>query len=495
MVHILSLLLGLAIIGSTTAARPYKHRRVAKVTLYEAHPVAEASKSEEFSSGPERLSTIVPLDVDNCLWGDFPIANLLFSNMPQCTLGVRSVAFIYPTTSCTGSPTFRSDKHVGNLRLPKLLVSFSSTEWSMVIRCDTLESQAIESSHYVQAIAPSHNHRPVFKSKISAGVVTPHTSIDCTTEKPKEPIFLLPNTCFDLSEPEGQSVFINKPAVCSDGSYALAEFFKKPGCDHRGEDFELWMERPVGALLEKQCFYEGLQVRSIRFLCPRNDLNLDEKLPAHQHPEVAPLVVREEPMPAQDDKLVVDTPNTETLSKPTSDSSISAQSTKPQGGKIQPHWLEDCKVDQGRTDRGSVEAVDTCVWTFMYKSMEVLSPAICANGTQALFATYSRPGCKPDDLKYLGAIPDEFTDGCADIARIDSFAFICEGLPETEIGNKGSVGGFLKFVGFVLLILVLMVALSIASCCLRGAAMMKQANELWVKIMNAFRGREGAIQL
>jgi hypothetical protein len=131
----------------------------------------------------------------------------------------------------------------------------------------------------------------------------------------------------------------------------------------------------------------------------------------------------------------------------------------------------------------------------MYKSMEVLSPAICANGTQALFATYSRPGCKSADLKYLGAIPGEFTDGCADIARIDSFAFICEGLPETEIGNKGSVGGFFKFVGVVLLILVLMIALSVASCCLRGAAMMKQANELWVKIMNAFRGREGAIQL
>ena len=113
----------------------------------------------------------------------------------------------------------------------------------------------------------------------------------------------------------------------------------------------------------------------------------------------------------------------------------------------------------------------------MYKSIEIQSPAICANGTQALLATYSRPGCKPTDLKYLGEIPEEFTDGCADIAKIDSFAFICEGLPESEIGNKGSAGGFLKFVGILLLLLVLMVVLSVVSCCLRGAVMMKQANE------------------
>jgi len=46
-----------------------------------------------------------------------------------------------------------------------------------------------------------------------------------------------------------------------------------------------------------------------------------------------------------------------------------------------------------------------------------------------------------------------------------------------------------------ILILILMIVLSIASCCLRGAAMMKQANELWARIMDAFKGREGAIQL
>jgi hypothetical protein len=57
------------------------------------------------------------------------------------------------------------------------------------------------------------------------------------------------------------------------------------------------------------------------------------------------------------------------------------------------------------------------------------------------------------------------------------------------------VGGFLKFVGILILFLVLMIALSVLSCCLRGAAMMKQANELWAKIMDAFKGREGAIQL
>ena len=176
-------------------------------------------------------------------------------------------------------------------------------------------------------------------------------------------------------------------------------------------------------------------------------------------------------------------------------SSLNSQSSTPQGAKIQAYWDEDCNADSGHTEAASVKAVDTCVWTFMYKSVAILSPAICSNGTQALFATYSRPGCKPGDLKYLGEFPGEF-EGCVDIERIDSFAFICEGLPESEIGNKGgSVGGFLKFVGILLLLLVLMVGLSVVSCCLKGAAMMKQANELWARIMQAFRGREGAIQL
>jgi len=131
----------------------------------------------------------------------------------------------------------------------------------------------------------------------------------------------------------------------------------------------------------------------------------------------------------------------------------------------------------------------------MYNSMQVVSPAVCKNGTQALFAQYYRPGCKPEDMKSIGALPEVFTEGCADIAKIDSFAFWCEGLPDSEIGNKGSIGGFVKVVLIILLVVVLMIGLSVLSCCLRGAAMMKQANELWGYIMAMFGKKEGAIQL
>jgi hypothetical protein len=123
--------------------------------------------------------------------------------------------------------------------------------------------------------------------------------------------------------------------------------------------------------------------------------------------------------------------------------------------------------------------------------MQIKSPAICLNGTQALFATYSRPGCKPEEMTSFGEIPDDYSSGCTDISKVDSIAFWCEGLPASEIGNKGGIGGLVR----ILLLILLVFVLSIVGRCLRGAAMVRQANELWGRIMEAFGKREGAIQL
>ena len=95
----------------------------------------------------------------------------------------------------------------------------------------------------------------------------------------------------------------------------------------------------------------------------------------------------------------------------------------------------------------------------------------------------------------FGEIPEDYSSGCTDTSKIDSIAFWCEGLPATEIGNKGNIGGLVKILLLILLVFILMGVLSIVSCCLRGAAMMRQANELWGRIMEAFGKREGAIQL
>ena len=505
MVHIPSLLLGLSVVGSITATRLYGYDRPAKISLYDSHSAVEASSDPaELDCGEYRRPTIYSLTINTCLWGDFPLTHFRVTTMPVCASGAQPVAYFFPTISCTGNPSFRSDNQNINQEYhglhDKCLSLNSPAQWSMIFSCDKLESKATASRHHVQAIPYNYNlnKTPIpTVLKASDAVITPHTSFDCTIWKPKEPTYLPADTCIAFEGREGRSVFIDKPAICADGSEALLELFREPGCGKElseGNDgFTGW----GGSFVSTKCYSSDSLIRSMRFRCGDKEMGMYEDLPPYKHAEVEPLVLHEAPMPTQDNgepTLLVD-PNSEKVLKPTFGSGISPQSSKPQGGKVESYYVENCKIEEGRSHSVSVRRADTCVWSFMYKSMEVTSPAVCANGTQALFATYSRPGCKSDDLKYLGDIPEEFTDGCADISNIDSFAFICEGLPETEIGNKGSVGGFLKFVGMVLLILILMIGLSIASCCLRGAAMMKQANELWARVMDAFKGREGAIQL
>ena len=501
MVLIPSLLLGVLVVGSTTAYRPAD--RPAKISFFDP---LNANKAGELDCGTDKESTDLSLAVNTCLWGDLPIVNFKIDHRPKCGNGADPVAFFYPTTSCTGPSNFRSDEssiYEGNHDLEdKCLIFVSPTEWSMIFRCEDFESQAIASSHYMQAIPPNYNsdESAIFgESSVSAGVITPHGSYDCTIMKPKEPTYLPVDTCLTLEDLwDGRGLFVNKPAICADGTAAVLESFPLPNCeflDENGSD----VEREDGLSLNKKCYRPQSQARSVRFHCGEKETEMFEDLPPYEHAAVSPLLIVEtvaKPTPAP----VKTTPNWQSLPnggsfrKPTSNSDIKTQSTKPRGGKIHPYYLSDCETDQ-RSESTSVKAADTCIWTFMYKSIEIPSPAICSNGTQALFATYSRPGCKPEDLKYLGDIPEEFTDSCADISKIDSFAFICEGLPESEIGNKGSVGGFLKFVGIVILIVFVMGALAVLSCCLRGAAMMRQANELWGRMLDAFKGREGAIQL
>jgi hypothetical protein len=409
----------------------------------------------------------------------------------------------------------------------------------MIFRCDSLESQAVAKGYYVQAIPPNYDSykKPAQKGpKASDGVVTPHSSYDCTIMKPKEPTFLPTDTC--LTAEVSHSIFINQPATCASGKAALVQSFAEPGCktpiSWLGSDA---FSNQYGVSVDKKC--HTTQARSIMFHCGDKEMQLFEDLPPREPKEVEPLIIlapppksvikhlEPEPVVAIDQQpegysksgvnqhgmkwskytatpfrgvhkpAVAVAPQSTTPKggksrKPTT--AFTPQSIQPQEGKIQPYYLKDCKNDQ-RSNTASVKAVDTCVWTFMYESMQMKSPAVCANGTQALFATYSRPGCKPEDITSFGELPEVYSEGCADISNIDSFAFWCEGLPSSEIGNKGSVGGLFKVLGIIILAVVLMIALSILSCCLRGAVMMKQANELWGHIMGLFGKKEGAIQL
>jgi hypothetical protein len=529
------------------SAAAYGSNRPAKISLFEASNITEPYYPSDLDCGTGRLSTDITLPLNTCLWGDYSlINNLKITSLPNCAYGEYPVAYFYSTTSCTGNPTFRSDKAAVKVE-DKCLFGSSPAKWSMIFRCDNLESQAVAKGYYVQAIPPNYSsyEKPAATGpKASDGVVTPHFTYDCTTWKPKEPTFLPTDTC--LTVDIGHSVFINQPATCASGKAAIVQSFAESGCKTSigwlGTDA---FSSQYGTSLDKKC--HTTQARSIKFHCGDKEMQMFEDLPPHKPDDVEPLVIlAPRPKPkvhpfepnqaaAIDQKLegyirsgvnpdgtksagtkwseysatplrgkhkpaVTVTPKSTTIATPMSGKSrkpivdLTPQSLTPQGGKIQPYYLKDCKNDQ-RSNTASMKAVDTCVWTFMYESMQVKSPAVCTNGTRALFATYSRPGCKPEEMTSFGELPEVYSEGCADISSIDSFAFWCEGLPASEIGNKGSIGGFFKMLLIVILVVVLMIALSILSCCLRGAAMMKQANELWGHIMRTFGKREGAIQL
>lgn len=500
MVHVHSLLLGLSAAGSTAA---YAFNRPAKISLFEPSDVSEASSLTSLDCGAGKPSTDINLPINTCLWGDYSLVNnFKVTSLPTCANGAEPVAYFYSSTTCTGNPTFRSDEAAVDVS-EQCLFGSSTPEWSMIFRCERLDSQAVASGSYVQAVPPNYTMKTPDTTG-SDGIVTPHSSYDCTIWQPKEPTFLPADTClsFDATGADsGHSVFVNKPATCADGSTAVLESFQEPGCQASEGDNRHSAEQ----VFDKTCYKAS--IRSMVFRCADKELEMFEDLAPYEHAAVEPLLILPAPPkpspqpPTRPNKAPTRPQIPEGFSNFGSDA-ISSRPVKPftpqsgttQSAKVQPYYLADCKTDSRRNNPAEAP-VDTCVWTFMYNSLQVVFPAICANGTQALLATYAHPGCKPEDLLTLGDLPEVYTEGCADIRTIDSYAFICEGLPEKEIGNKGNVGGFLKTVGIILLILFLMVALSIVSCCLKGAAMMKQATEVWGRLMEKFGRREGAIQL
>ncbi|KAF4629942.1 hypothetical protein G7Y89_g8206 [Cudoniella acicularis] len=526
MVQIFTLFGALSLASSATAWN-YRTNTQAKISLFEASPVSRASSRSltDLDCGASKPSTEITLPVDNCLWGDyFLVKNFKITQYPECASGQPAVAFFYSTTSCTGSPTFRSDESAISLN-DRCLFGNSPQRWSMVFRCGSLKTQAVLKGRFQQAIPPPSSKKLMApKMKATGGVVTPYFSYDCTINKPKEPTYLPADTCLPLEV--GHGIYIHEPVICGNGKAALAQTYEDSECQRSlawlGTDA---FSSEYFASINKRC--HTTNARSMAFTCgPESEMKMADEKPV-KFAAVEQLVVltshKASPKPAPkliSPPVLLGVPAAAPARPKTEmktgnglqweekknqftiefDSSMSSSPKKAstsrigaQGGTIQPYYLENCKND--RAQAPLIKPVDTCVWTFMWKSLRVKTPAICPNGTQALFATYSRPGCKSTDLTSFGDIPSAFTDTCGDIENIDSVAFWCEGLPASEIGNKGSIGGFIKIILIILLVVVLMIALSILSCCLKGAKMMQQGNVLWERISALFGKKEGEIQL
>lgn len=464
---------------------------VARIFLFEPADVSRGDNLTHLDCGATRPSTTVDLPTDTCLWGDyFLVNNFQITQFPHCPGGRAAVAFFYEGTSCTGNPTFRTDQSEnGSPRqiINRCLFGSSPKLWSLVFRCANLNSQSIAKGKFRKAVPPSYETSRANKPTAQGGVLTPYDSTDCTIYRPKQPTFLDADVC--LSVREGYrlgSLHITQPVICGNGKAALAKAYEDDKCETTtaflGSD--IWTG-DYYASLDKKC--HTTTARSISFPCAGGYPTPFDEVPPHRHKAVEQLVLLD-PAPVPEPEPAPEPPKPSPTREPKPPLSQDAQ--------LIGFTTKSCKASQDHSARRFAKRVDSCVSSLMYDSILIQQAAVCGNGTQALLAAYSRTGCHPEDMTALRRISGGASGTCTDTTNIDSLAFWCQGLPESEIGGtQGSVGGLVKLLLVVLLIVVVFIALAVLSCVMRGAAMMQQANRLVQRVKALFGKDEGLIQL
>lgn len=165
--------------------------------------------------------------------------------------------------------------------------------------------------------------------------------------------------------------------------------------------------------------------------------------------------------------------------------------SKPQGATISPYQGLSCS----RPEMNQNRAVDTCISTSWWKGLKVASRPMCNNMTMALVATYSSSGCRPEKMRSFGNIPRVYQTGCADISDIQSMAFVCDGLPASEIEAGASGWEIFKIFALIFGVLLLMALLVLLSIFLTGLKLMQNGMSLWEVMRRPFGTREGEIRL
>lgn len=462
------------------------HALDAKISLYEPAAVPETDVVTHLDCGAQKPSVEIQLPIDTCLWGDyFLVNNIKITQYPTCEYGRPAVALFYDTTSCTGQPTFRSETSRGKPKpnspseiTDRCLFASSPRQWSVVFRCRNYDSQAITKRNFRQAIPPSYESSPHNPPAASDGVITPYYSWDCTIYRPNiyQPTFLPPDVCLTLET--SHSIYVSQPVVCNDGKAAVGTLYTDEECTAwngvLGSD--MWSDGYY-ASLDKTC--HTVNARSIAFSCAGGDKTKFEKLPPHEHKNSTRLVLLPRPI----DPELGPEPEPE-----------------PTKAHISGYSEQRCQRFPRRPVNSTMEHVDTCVQTSAYQSVSVNLRAVCGNGTEALIATYSRPGCDPENMVSLGPIDQR----CVPTNNINSLVFWCKGFqPKSGTDDGGAtdngndrIGGFIM-VWFVLsLVLRLFMIVAAIGCIFRRAALMEQVGKFTQKVEEAlFRRNEGAIRL
>lgn len=468
--------------------------REARISLYEAATVSSAQRLSYLDCSVRRPSEEVVLPVNTCLWGDyFLVNNFKITQYPICADGSPAVALFYEGTSCTGKPTFRSESN--GARGPqgitnRCLFGSSPARWSVAFRCGNPDSQSIAKGSFRQAIPPSYETVRRNNPTASGGVITPYFSYDCTISTPKQPTFLDADVCLKL-EP-GHSIHLAQPVVCENNKTALGAIYQDEECSvwngFIGHDV---YSDGYFASIDKKCY--AVNAQSISFSCGSREKRKFEDLPPHEHKDVDPLVLLDPAEPEPEPRPEPEKPKPKNpVSRPKQPVARPKKPSKQQDAQLVGYWRENCQTDQGKIDTFPAQKIDTCFQSFMYDSVRIQTTATCGNGTKALLASYSRPGCHPEDTINMGSA----SEGCIPTKRIGSLAFWCDGLSESEIGNrKGSIGGLIKILLVIFVVFLLITVLTILSCVMKGAAMIKQAGKLIQRLKALFGKDEGGIRL
>jgi hypothetical protein len=166
--------------------------------------------------------------------------------------------------------------------------------------------------------------------------------------------------------------------------------------------------------------------------------------------------------------------------------------SKPQGGTFMTYISGDCDQDERRYRAPMTKKIDTCIPTINRKGFHLYSSPMCANMTQALVATYSSSNCRPEKMTSLGRVTTEQLTGCADISDINSMAFWCDGVPESEMESPHPGRDLFIVIAFlfgVLLLFALVIGLLIF---LRDR---QDGERFWDVMTRRFGRRDGQIQL
>jgi hypothetical protein len=278
----------LSVAGSTTA-HSYAYNKEARISLFEPAKFPEIWTTNDLDCRAGQPSIDITLSVDCCLWGDyFLVNNFQITSYPTCGNGAKAVTYFYETASCTGKPTFRSDEADVELE-GSCLFGSSPEKWSMIFRCENLDSQSVSKGNFRQAIPPKYLSNKMLAVKLNfVGVITLHFAYNCTGNCPKQPTFLLADTCLTLEV--GHSLYITEPVIYSDGRTALVQTYNEPNCESPSS----WLGSDVvsGACydsINKKC--HTTDARSVAFKCSEKEIELFEDLPEHKFKDIKPLKV------------------------------------------------------------------------------------------------------------------------------------------------------------------------------------------------------------